>query len=206
MDKLSNQSSVFMKLGKGETKIRVIGDIHAVKEHAIKVQGKHRAIACPCENARMAIASGASQDLDVPPCPLCELGFPVKTSYLAKVVEREQEKDGKFYGGEAWVLKKGTTLLGEIQNLIDDENWGDPSKYDIKITATGDGLERKYSILAVPAEKSPALTNKEQVSLKSLEEKTSLEEMTTPRTYKEIQEIIGPDFPDYEKYKEIESF
>lgn len=205
MDKLSNQSNVFMKLEKGETRIRVFGDIHAVKEHNIKVNGKPRAIACPCENARMAIANGESQATDIPSCPLCELGYPVKTSYLATVVEREAEKDGKFIGGEAFVLKKGPTLLGEIQNLFDDENWG-RGDYDIKITATGDGLDRKYSILAVPVDKCKPLSEKEKVALAALNEKVSLDEMTTPRTYEEIKEIIGENFPDYETQKEADSF
>lgn len=205
MEKLSNQGTVFTKLEKGDVKVRVIGDIHAVKEHQIKVEGKHRAIACPTENARMLIASGESQDTDVPPCPLCELGYPVKTNYLAMVVEREHEKDGKVYGGEASILKKGPTLLGEVQNLFDDENWGSGGNYDIKITASGDGLDRKYSVLAIPADKSPELTAREKASLKELEERVNLDEMTTPRPYKEIAEIIG-DLPDYETYKLNESF
>lgn len=197
MDKLSNQSSVFMKVEKGETKIRVTSDIHAVKEHEIKVEGKHRAIACPTENARLAIANGESQDNEVPPCPLCELGYPVKTSYLAEVVEREREENGKFYGGEAFILKKGPKLLGEIQNLFDDENWGAGKDYDVKIIATGDKLDRKYSVLGIPAAKSAPLTSREQASLEDLRKKVSLDEMTKPRPYKEINEILGPDFPDY---------
>lgn len=205
MEKLSNNASVFMKIEKGDTRIRVIGDIHAVKEHDLKVGGKFKAIACPCENARMAIANGVSQDTDVPPCPLCELGYPVKTSYLAKVVERETEKDGKFYGGEAYVLKKGASLLGEIQNLFDDENWGKAGNYDIKITATGDKLERRYSIMAIPADKCQPLSKKEEISLANLDNNADLDEMTTPRPYSEIKEIIG-DLPDYETYKANEAF
>lgn len=206
MDKLSNQASVFMKIEKGETKIRVVGDIHAVKEHDIKVDGKFKAIACPTENARMAISNGVSQDLDVPPCPLCELGYPVKTSYLAKVVERETEKDGKFYGGEAYVLKKGPQLLGEIQNLFDDENWGKGGDFDIKITATGDKLDRRYSILAIPAGKSAPLSKKEEISLANLDKNANLDEMTTPRPYAEIVKIIGEGFPDYETSKANNEF
>lgn len=206
MSKLSGNASPFMKIEEGDTLVRVVGDIHAVKEHNIKVAGKFRAVACPCENARMAVANGESQETDIPPCPLCELGYPVITSYLAVVVEREAEKNGKFYGGEAWVLKKGQTLLGEIQNLFDDENWGRAGDYDIKITATGQKLNRKYSVIAIPAAKSKPLSKKEEASLSTFKDKVDLDQMTTPRTYKEIQEIIGEGFPDYESQKDIDNF
>jgi hypothetical protein len=201
MDKLSGNESVFTEVKEGEMRIRVVSDIEAVREHNFKLNGKHRAVACPTEQARMEIKAGIRQDLNVPPCPLCELGYPVKTTYLAKIVERETEKDGKFYGGEASVLKKGKTLLGEIQNLIDDENWGDPKNYDIKIVATGKNLERKYSILAIPADKCKPLNQREQLAVDELNEKADLTKMTTPRTYKEIADILGENFPDYETAK-----
>lgn len=192
MQQVSNQGSVFTKVEEGEMRVRVIGDIHVVKEHQLKIDGKFRAIACPTENARLTMMTGENQSTEIPPCPLCELQYPLKTSYLAMIVEREySDKNGKLKGGEASVLKKGSTLLGEIQNLFDDENWGREGNYDIKITATGQGFDRKYSVLGIPANKSAELCPREEQSIKRLKEKVSLDEMTIPRPYDEIKEIIG---------------
>lgn len=201
MEQLSGQGGTFMKVEKGDTKIRVVSDIHAVMEHRCTVEGKVRFIACPTENARMAIAAGVSQSEEVPPCPLCEKGYPAKVNYLAKVVEREHEANGKLVGGKAYILKKGKTLLGEIQNLVDDENWGDPRRYDIKLSATGDGLGRKYGVSPVPVDKSPELNARERESLRALDEKVDLDQMTTPRPYAEIVKIVG----DIEEYDEAEA-
>tara|TARA_R110000772_G_scaffold199489_1_gene310090 strand:- start:80 stop:577 length:498 start_codon:yes stop_codon:yes gene_type:complete len=33
-----------------------------------------------------------------------------------------------------------------VQNLIDDQDWGDPRNYDIKIIRSGESLETKYSV------------------------------------------------------------
>lgn len=196
MNKLSGQASVFTKVDEGELRVRVIGDIEVVREHGFKLNGSHRSIVCPTEQARMEIKAGIRQDKEVPPCPLCELGYPVKTTYLAKVVEREYEEDGKTYGGEASVLKKGPKLLGEIQNLFDDENWGKAGNYDVKIIATGQKLKRKYSVMGIPADKCTPLNEREQMSLDDLNKVVDLSQMTTPRSYKEIKEIIG-ELPVY---------
>lgn len=179
MDSASDNKSIFMKLEEGEKKIRVIGDIHAVKEHSVLIEGRSKFIACPTENARMLIEAGElPTDSEIPACPLCELGYPVKTSYLAIAVDRDSE--------EAGVLKKGPKVLGEIQGLIDDEDWGAAGDYDIKITATGEGLKRKYTVMGVPANKSKPLTEKEESSLSKLLTETNLEKMTTPKPYSEI--------------------
>lgn len=201
LNKTSGNESPFMAVDAGDTTVRIVGDIHAVKEHNITINGKPRFIACPTEQARMEIAAGVRQDQDVPPCPLCELGYPVKTTYLAMAVEREREeynKKGQLIklGGDAKILKKGQSVFGPIQALIDDANWGPGGDYDVKITATGEGLERRYSLIGVPANKSLPLTANELRSLEDLKEKVSLEKMTTPLEYAKISEEIG-DFPVY---------
>lgn len=205
MAKLSNTESVFMKTPEGEYLIRVMSDLYAVKEHSIKVDGKSRMIACPTEQARAMKEFGIlPEDADIPPCPLCELGYPVSTKYLAVVVEREREEFDKKgnkikVGGDAWVLKKGTTVFSHIQALHEDPDFGKGQDYDIKIVVTGKGLQTKYTITPVSKEKSAPLTVEEQRALASLAEKVDLEEMTTPRKYPEIKEIIGQDYPVYSK-------
>lgn len=199
---LSNSGSIFLKVEKGETLVRIMSDIHVVKEHRISVGGKWKFPACPTENERMKIAFGESQATEVPPCPLCELGYPVQTAYLCVVVERERKEFNKkgqeiTVGGDASILKKGPTLMGPLQALLDDDNWGRTGNYDVKIVATGDNLERKYAVSPIPVDKSLPITKNEQMSLDDLYGEVDLDRMTTPNEYAKIQEIIGEGFPEY---------
>lgn len=43
------------------------------------------------------------------------------------------------------------TIQGDIQALVNDEDWGNPKGYDIKITRSGEKLETKYSVNPKPA-------------------------------------------------------
>lgn len=37
-----------------------------------------------------------------------------------------------------------------ILNLVNDEDWGDPKKYDIKVNRSGSGLDTKYAVSPKP--------------------------------------------------------
>lgn len=202
LDNLSEQTSVFMKVEKGETVIRILSGLYAVKQHSLKIGDDFRFPACPTENARMRIAAGETQDTEVPPCPLCELGYPVQTQYLCTILERERKEFNKkgqeiTVGGDAWVLKKGPALMGKIQAFLDDENWGSAGDYDIKIIAVGDQLARKYEVSPIPKEKCKPLSPAEEKAVADISLEVDLEKMTTPNSYEKVKEIIGDDFPEY---------
>jgi hypothetical protein len=46
------------------------------------------------------------------------------------------------------ITQKG--IIGDINKYVADEDFGDPSGYDITITRTGSGLDTKYDVLAKP--------------------------------------------------------
>lgn len=46
------------------------------------------------------------------------------------------------------ITQKG--IIGEIQKYCADEDYGDPSGYDISITRTGSGLDTKYEVTVKP--------------------------------------------------------
>jgi hypothetical protein len=48
-----------------------------------------------------------------------------------------------------------TTIMSAIEALVSDASWGSPKGYDIAITATGDGLDREYSVLPKPHSEAP---------------------------------------------------
>ena len=45
------------------------------------------------------------------------------------------------------------TIMGGIQALVQDADWGNPDGYDIKITREGEGLETKYTVSPKPHSK-----------------------------------------------------
>lgn len=47
------------------------------------------------------------------------------------------------------------TVREAIEGLAQNKKWGDPSKYDIVVNASGDGLEREYSVLPEPHSEAP---------------------------------------------------
>lgn len=42
------------------------------------------------------------------------------------------------------------TIQGAIEDLAHDENWGDPTGYDLIIKKTGEKMETEYSVVPVP--------------------------------------------------------
>lgn len=43
-----------------------------------------------------------------------------------------------------------SSIKDNIQNLVQDADWGDPKKYDIKVSRTGSGLSTEYSVSPKP--------------------------------------------------------
>jgi hypothetical protein len=65
-----------------------------------------------------------------------------------------------FTAEKAQILNAGTTIAKEIQRLHQDEEWGaNIKKMDIKISAEGEQLSRKYTITPLPNPKT--LTNEQ---------------------------------------------
>jgi len=42
------------------------------------------------------------------------------------------------------------TLMDQLFKFISDEDYGDPTGYDIKISKTGEGKKTEYSLVAAP--------------------------------------------------------
>jgi hypothetical protein len=47
------------------------------------------------------------------------------------------------------------TVREAMEGLVSDEAWGDPAGYDIVINATGDGMDREYSVMPKPHTAKP---------------------------------------------------
>ena len=108
MDKMSGSSTKFLKLQEGANKVRVVSDIHAVREHGTNIK-KLAFTVCPTEMARMEFEFGVSQDNTPVPCPLCEKGYPVSTKYIAIAIKRNDNGND-----EIGILKASKAVLGAI--------------------------------------------------------------------------------------------
>lgn len=52
--------------------------------------------------------------------------------------------------GKAMILDKGTSIAKQLSALHTDEDYGELNKIDVKISATGEGMETRYSVNVLP--------------------------------------------------------
>src|SRR5690606_28147867 len=52
--------------------------------------------------------------------------------------------------GEVKILQKGAQVMTALDALVQDDDWGDPVAYDIKLTHSGAGMDTKYSVSPSP--------------------------------------------------------
>lgn len=175
MEKVENRNNVFLKLDKGDYKVRVISDIEYVLQHKVEIDKKVRFFICPTEMARVYNESCAEgEQIDVPTCPLCEAGIKTDLTYLAFALLRYDT--GKF---EVGLLNKNS-ILKEALNLEFDPDFGDVKSIDLKVNATGDGLQRRYKINALPKDKSLPFSAEEQKEIDDFLERFKLEDFCKP--------------------------
>jgi len=55
--------------------------------------------------------------------------------------------------GKVQVFQGGPQIYNGLLALIEDEDWGDPSKYDVTVGRTGSGTDTKYSVVGSPKSK-----------------------------------------------------
>ena len=81
-----------------------------------------------------------------------------------------------------------SSIQGQIQELVSDEDWGDITSYDIKINRTGEGLETRYATTPAP---------KKELSIEAAEafekKPIDLQALFTGDNPFEIDESINPD-------------
>lgn len=84
----------------------------------------------------------------------------LRIASMPAIYESENERDGRTtlstrYGWVVWnqdakaaqILQQSATFFRSIAALAQDEEWGDPMGYDIKVSRKGTELETKYTIV-----------------------------------------------------------
>jgi hypothetical protein len=150
----------FMKLQSGQNQLRIVGRPSLIEIHWEKaVDGTTKKVICP----------GAG-------CPVCKGGHVPMARYQVQVIDRA---DGKIK-----VLEGGPTIFNSIKSYAMDADYGDPTKYDMKVKKEGSGRETKYTIVAAPKK-----SDVKPEELKLMEESKSLEEVNKPKTIEEIMQM-----------------
>ncbi len=67
-------------------------------------------------------------------------------------------EDGKTKSvGDVQILElTQSTIISQVQELINSEEWGDPRGYSLTVSKKGDGLQTEYSVVPSPAQETPA--------------------------------------------------
>ncbi len=127
-----NTKDTFLKLVPGSNILRILSLPFQYYQHKYKFEGEknwgHR-IMC----------SGAHGS-----CPVCAKGDKPKRRWLIGVIDR---KTNSYR-----ILDIGWSILKSLQTYTRDEDWGDPSKYDVDIVVDPNGgPQGYYSLVAKPA-------------------------------------------------------
>ncbi len=159
----------FFQLKDGENVIRIAGKPSMIRTHYEKSQdGKFKRIICLG---------------DV--CPICEAGGKPRTQYQCKVIDKSNwDSKTKEYDGDISV-KIATlpqSVVKDINNYANDQDYGNPLNYDFKITKTGKLLSTSYS--TVPRPKQELLTDEEKEAIKKC---PNVQDVTKPNTIAEIK-------------------
>lgn len=159
--KYEQQESIdYFKIQEGNNILRIVGKPSKVEIHwEDTTDGGKRKIVCP----------GAG-------CPICAKGSRPKSRYECKVLDRRD--------GAVKMMDVGNSVISQIQAYAKDPDWGDPTKYDIKIERTGKGIDTRYNVMA--GKNSDPLTDEQ---LKAVEEFPSVESVNPTMTIEQIKEL-----------------
>jgi hypothetical protein len=112
--------------------------------------------------AKRVICSGNAD------CILCEHGSKIQNRFQLLVIDKSNwdGKTGTYHGDvKVKVLEVGKSVIKQIQTLAQDVEYGNPSKYDIRITKTGSGKDTRYTVIGSP--RKSELTEEEKVAVEN---------------------------------------
>jgi len=71
--------------------------------------------------------------------------YKIKHFWAVKVIDRND------MGGVMRILEiTQSSIMQDIENLVNSSDWNDPEQYDISITGEGSGMERRYNVMPSP--------------------------------------------------------
>lgn len=101
-----------------------------------------------------------SYDCEGEGCKWCAKGNQPRNRWAYLVLVRDKKAPA------IKVMEVGWSVFGTILELANDEDYGDPREYDIKVTRKGSGLDTEYTV--IPG-KDKKFNKKEEVLTKDLD-------------------------------------
>jgi hypothetical protein len=168
--KKTNSKDTFLRLGPGSNIVRLLTLPYQYHQHKLTLPGgKKFGYRINC--------SGANGS-----CPICEMGaeHKAKRRWFLGVIDR---KNNTYK-----TLDIGFAVFKAIQTLAKDEDWGDPSRYDIDIVVDPNGGSTGYyTVVAKP----PKPLSASDLVIKEENDPENLVRMTSPPTAEKVLEKIA---------------
>lgn len=130
-------TSNYMKMETGKNRFRILGSAIVGEEFWVTGQNKEG------KPKRIPIRKRPGEKITVDELAGMEEGDKVRHFWVFPVWN---------YGAERVQVLEITQkrIMGAIQALTSDEDWGDPKGYDISITKEGEGMDTKYAVMPKP--------------------------------------------------------
>jgi|SRR5271166_778704 len=152
-----NSKDVFLRLQQGSNKVRLLTVPHQYHQHKYMVDGgKKYGYRINCSRT------------DTVSCPLCDKGDRPKRRWLVGVIDR---KTSAYK-----ILDISYSVFKSIKTLASQDEWGDPSKYDVDIVVDPNaGPTGYYTVVPKPptALSITDLTTRQEHSSDDLERRTA---------------------------------
>jgi hypothetical protein len=162
--KKQNRKDEFLRLAPGSNVVRLLTLPHQYHQHRYLPEG----------GKKYGYRINCSGDKEA--CPLCKSGDKAKRRWFLGVVDR---KTSTYK-----ILDIGFSVFKSIQTLAKDDDWGDPSRYDLDIVVDPNGgATSYYTVVAKP----PKPLSSTDLSLREEHPSTELEERVVPPTVEKIQ-------------------
>lgn len=111
--------------------------------------------------------------------PLMERGLKPKRRWLVGIIDRRTQSYK--------ILDMSVSVFKSIQELVRDEDWGDPTQYDIDIKVDKNGGPTGYYTV-IPKSKKPL--SAADLDIKSQVDLDDLKRRCTPPTPEQVEELI----------------
>jgi hypothetical protein len=154
----------FINLVQGSNKFRVVTKPYQFVVHWTKdPSGANKKLRCTTKN-----------------CPVCQhLDVKAQYRWYVGVISRQENKCG--------ILEISSQIMTGIKSLVEDDDWGDPSSYDIDVTRGPKGSQPLYNVNPKPHKK---LTKSEETMVANFLENLNLAKMVVPPTPEALTEKL----------------
>lgn len=163
-----SNKDLFVRLESGSNVVRIVTKPFEYLVHRYKVEDSDPGYG---ERVMSSIFHGSD--------PLVDMGLNPKRRWLTGVIDRKTQSYK--------ILDMSPAIFKQVQANVRDEDWGDPSQYDVNIVVDKDGGPNGYyTVLAKP--KKPL--SPEDLEIKADADLDDLKRRCTPPTPEQVQTRI----------------